>query len=209
MLLGPFTKANSQEIEMNVDRPGMDYRSFDLPWDDLKICQGACEREQKCQAWTYVKAGVQGQYPRCWLKHAVPAPSQSNCCASGVKGGVIFNESPEIFPKNCTALRDTYYKQCNEIKDYYAKMNCQKHGYSGCALDVVSCFTPFLPSHIFPDTACGKTGYTACATKIYDRYLECLKNCNENAIGGRLPQGLRQCGDSCLRQIKAEIGTCP
>lgn len=201
--------SGSNGMEVNTDRPGLDYRSFDMPWDDPDICREACERDTRCQAWTYVKPNLQGPYSRCWLKHSVPGPRQNSCCTSGVKGGQSFSTTPPAAtPKDCNDLRTAYYKKCDEIKGYYSQLNCKTHGYSGCALDVVSCFTPFLPVHVFTDEACGRQGFIACATKVYDRHLECLRDCNENAIAGKLPQGLRKCLDTCLEQIDWEIKNC-
>ena len=72
-------------MEFNIDRPGEDYRSFDLPRGIPNLCLEACEAEERCQAWTYVKPGVQGRNARCWLKHRVPNPRPADCCTSGVK----------------------------------------------------------------------------------------------------------------------------
>ena len=68
---------------IGIDRPGRDYRNF--PVSSSSECQHACNAEGKCQAWTYVKPGVQGASARCWLKHSVPEPVHNNCCTSGVK----------------------------------------------------------------------------------------------------------------------------
>jgi len=72
-------------MEANTDRPGLDYRSFDLPAADPKLCQDACAGEANCRAFTYVRPGVQGPGARCWLKSSVPNPVSNNCCVSGVK----------------------------------------------------------------------------------------------------------------------------
>ena len=72
-------------LEWNVDRPGADYRSFDLPTSSPGLCQSACMDEPQCMAFTYVNAGVQGPNARCWLKSAVPAPVPQTCCVSGMK----------------------------------------------------------------------------------------------------------------------------
>jgi uncharacterized caspase-like protein len=71
-------------MELNTDRPGLDYRSFDIGADP-RICRAQCEAEQPCLAWTYVAPGVQGTYARCWLKTAVPQVRASGCCISGIK----------------------------------------------------------------------------------------------------------------------------
>jgi Caspase domain/PAN domain len=89
--LGPFTVEASDHIvtqsstqENNVDRPGLDYRNFNLPSSDPQLCQQACLSEKICAAWTYVHEGVQGPSPRCWLKNQVPNPQPNSCCVSGV-----------------------------------------------------------------------------------------------------------------------------
>jgi hypothetical protein len=72
-------------MEVNIDRPGLDYRSFDLPSADPGLCKSACETETNCKAYTYVRPGFQGAKARCWLKSNVPNPVNAACCVSGVK----------------------------------------------------------------------------------------------------------------------------
>ena len=73
--------------EQNVDRPGRDYKNFDLTArsDNADTCKSACLADGKCKAWTFVKAGVQGPKPRCWLKTSAPPPIPNKCCVSGVR----------------------------------------------------------------------------------------------------------------------------
>jgi len=70
--------------EFNWDRPGFDYRNFDLQSERPVVCQWQCQKDSRCRAWTYVRPGIQGPNPRCWLKHRVPNPVRSNCCTSGI-----------------------------------------------------------------------------------------------------------------------------
>jgi hypothetical protein len=72
-------------LEMDTDRPGINYRSFDLDVPEPKRCQRTCQDDPKCNAWTYVKPGVQGPKARCWLKTGVPSAKPAQCCISGVK----------------------------------------------------------------------------------------------------------------------------
>jgi hypothetical protein len=72
-------------IEDRVDRPGADYRDFDLPRAEPALCRKACEDDGQCVAFTYVRPGVQSSAARCWLKEGVPEPEPNDCCASGVK----------------------------------------------------------------------------------------------------------------------------
>jgi len=69
----------------DTDRPGNNYRNFDLPQPDPNLCLEACQKDPRCKAFTYVKPGVQGPKARCWLKDAVSPEKPSGCCISGVK----------------------------------------------------------------------------------------------------------------------------
>jgi len=70
--------------EVDVDRMGEDYWSFDLSEAIAESCKRACGEDTACTAWTYVHPGLQGPQPRCWLKHSIPALTPSTCCVSGV-----------------------------------------------------------------------------------------------------------------------------
>ena len=72
-------------LEDGFNRPGADYHSFRLSSPDPMVCQDACNRDPKCQSFTYVRPGVQGPQAVCWLKSGVPAPIPHNCCISGLK----------------------------------------------------------------------------------------------------------------------------
>ena len=76
------------QFEHDIDRPGSDYRNFDLARADPRECERACAADGRCKAFSYVRPGVQGSRPRCWLKTQMAAPVASNCCVSGVKGGL-------------------------------------------------------------------------------------------------------------------------
>jgi len=77
--------ATGMEAESN--RPGSDYRSFNLGVPDPQICKRQCDSEGQCASWTYVKPGIQGTQARCWLKHSVPNRRNDGCCVSGVRAG--------------------------------------------------------------------------------------------------------------------------
>jgi hypothetical protein len=72
-------------LEWNVNRPGSDYRSFEMVTPSPETCQSTCMSEPQCAAFTYVNPGVQGPTARCWLKSAVPPPINDGCCVSGTK----------------------------------------------------------------------------------------------------------------------------
>jgi PAN domain-containing protein len=80
---------NRYTQEDGFDRPGADYETFEQTGDyqSHDLCRDACESQPRCRSYTYVKPGVEGAKARCRLKSAVPAPVESPCCISAVKGG--------------------------------------------------------------------------------------------------------------------------
>jgi hypothetical protein len=72
-------------LEPNTNRPGLDFRDFDLIQEVPELCRDACAADGMCVAYTYVKGGVQGPKARCWLKSVAPAPVPHDCCVSGVR----------------------------------------------------------------------------------------------------------------------------
>jgi len=84
--MSSLLKAQSGGFEYNIDRPGRDYRDFDLSRPDPSLCRDACAGDPQCKAYTYVKPGFQRSSSRCWLKSSVPDAIRSDCCVSGVKG---------------------------------------------------------------------------------------------------------------------------
>lgn len=70
----------------NTDLFGSDLREiiYDRPGMDWKSCKAACDDERQCRAWTYVVPG-RTEHGECFLKEAVPEPSESECCVSGIK----------------------------------------------------------------------------------------------------------------------------
>lgn len=70
----PFGLPQPGELtsEEGVDRPGLDFASFDLAAPQPTACAQACAQKLQCRAYTYVPPGVQGPAARCWLKWAVP-----------------------------------------------------------------------------------------------------------------------------------------
>jgi hypothetical protein len=75
----------SYQMEDKTDRPGGDYRDFELPNADPKACAAACARDKDCKAWTYGKPGAGGEKAHCWLKNEVPDPVANDECISGIK----------------------------------------------------------------------------------------------------------------------------
>lgn len=78
-------REGKSKMEFNTDRPGGDFRSFDLREPCPEICREACYQDNSCVAYTYVKPGVKGPRARCFLKSRAPRPVSNPCCVSGIK----------------------------------------------------------------------------------------------------------------------------
>jgi PAN domain-containing protein len=73
------------QVEYSIDRFGADYRYFDVASDPAgAACKAACEGENKCRAWSYVRPGYVGPSARCYLKDKITRPRHRPCCISGV-----------------------------------------------------------------------------------------------------------------------------
>jgi hypothetical protein len=71
--------------EFSIDRVGGDYRSFDVAADPSGAsCAKACQGDNKCRAFTYVRAGYGSASARCFLKDRITRPRRKPCCISGV-----------------------------------------------------------------------------------------------------------------------------
>lgn len=84
-MTGAVPEVRAQE---GYDRPGGDYLNFAVRGGDPAACAARCERESRCRAWSF-------SYPSnwagaiCWLKSAVTAPVENDCCTSGVRGAAV------------------------------------------------------------------------------------------------------------------------
>lgn len=71
--------------EYSIERPGGDYRSFDIASDATgAACAKACQAEARCRAFTYVRPGYSSASARCYLKDRITRPRRKPCCISGV-----------------------------------------------------------------------------------------------------------------------------
>lgn len=98
-------------MELNTNRPGSDYKNFDLSSADPQLCQQECYNDAQCKAYTYVKPGYQGANARCWLKNAVPNPQTDDCCISGVK-------KPSILPIIPISMEQNTNRPGSDYKNY-------------------------------------------------------------------------------------------
>jgi hypothetical protein len=76
---------HSGTTEFAIDRPGGDYRNFELTSDpSAGTCKSACDADAHCRAWTYVRPGYSSTAARCFLKERILPPRHRPCCISGV-----------------------------------------------------------------------------------------------------------------------------
>jgi hypothetical protein len=61
--------------------PGKDYAHFPAP--SAFVCRTTCGGESRCQAYTWVRPGIQGPSGVCWLKYSLPNIVKDPCCDSG------------------------------------------------------------------------------------------------------------------------------
>ena len=82
---GGLIEQRAGPIETAIDRTGGDYRHFDIPANpQVDACKQACEDENRCRAWTYVRPGYLAAAARCYLKDKITRPRRKPCCMSGV-----------------------------------------------------------------------------------------------------------------------------
>src|SRR5438876_830195 len=71
-------------VEPAADRPGADFRDYEMADGDASKCALDCAGEPRCRAYTFVKP-ANGKPGRCRLKDRAPARVPGDCCISGVK----------------------------------------------------------------------------------------------------------------------------
>jgi hypothetical protein len=99
----------SADMEPDTNRPGMDYKDFDLSSPDPNLCRSACLSESGCLAYTYVKPGIQGASAHCWLKTGVPPAVPDACCISGVKPVTVTPKPQAPTIKSVNHSLDIFY----------------------------------------------------------------------------------------------------
>jgi hypothetical protein len=72
--------ATMGQLELNVNRQGMDFDAFGRVTENAETCAELCRADRNCKAMTYVIS-----LRTCWLKYAVPSPSRGPDFVSAVK----------------------------------------------------------------------------------------------------------------------------
>ncbi|UCF66178.1 MAG: PASTA domain-containing protein, partial [Acidobacteriota bacterium] len=107
---------------------------------------------------------------------------------------------------DCSALREQFQKRTDDQTNEAKRLNCEKNGYSGCALDVAAPFFPWWPARVFSDEACAQPGYAGCMSGAFSGYLGCLDGCNSGWRNAG--QDLRTCHQKCNKQIEQSAASC-
>jgi hypothetical protein len=81
--------ARPAAAQEGFDRPGADYQRRLLLSADPKDCAQRCERDRRCQAWSFSWPTASGERAMCALKTSVPAPAESAGHVSGVRGASV------------------------------------------------------------------------------------------------------------------------
>lgn len=140
--LATVNNQDNVNVERNTDRPGNDYKDFDLPEANYEICRNACARDSYCRAYTYAHPGVYGRSnAHCWLKNPLPAANGSTCCISGVKADCpadIFSgewysgEWNNIdFTQSCDNVSGTYVRGSGTISGKVSGNRLNARWYNG------------------------------------------------------------------------------
>ena len=82
-VIDEVSKKATDNFELDINRYGRDYRSFEA--EDPNICFTTCEDETECLAWTFVKPRNEEEIGECQLKEVVANPSLNGNTISGVK----------------------------------------------------------------------------------------------------------------------------
>jgi len=80
----PPRDANRQ-ILAGISLYGQDFRNFEPPQAEAKLCQEACREDKQCLAWTFDRPAGNFKNGRCWLKNRIPVQVAHPCCTSGIE----------------------------------------------------------------------------------------------------------------------------
>ena len=69
--------------EPNTNRPGKDYKNFDLEAPKPKLCMAACEKDPKCRAYTMSSPVCRVKRPAAGLSQPCPSQKRINAVFQG------------------------------------------------------------------------------------------------------------------------------
>ena len=80
-------------LNPGMNLPGQDYKNVSVKGGSDE-CERACGSDSNCQAFTWVKPGVQGSDAVCWLKSDVGGLTEDPNCVTGVRNGIFIKKEP-------------------------------------------------------------------------------------------------------------------
>ena len=77
----PAPAADGKYMEgVNLDGSDYDYAYIET----VDACHDSCKEQEKCAAFTWIKAGAAEDRAICYYKYEVPSKINDDCCISGV-----------------------------------------------------------------------------------------------------------------------------
>lgn len=133
LCLGGVVVATPALAEMVVEKNkillGEDYSVFSLKKGERALCRQACEKDGRCQAWTFVKPGARG-IGECRLKRALAPGFKNGCCVSGYKKYDFRNYGDDRGRKRKVERCDEWAKKAVVLNERNIENRC---GYRGRA----------------------------------------------------------------------------
>jgi hypothetical protein len=86
LALAVVALTGAAQAQTGFDRRGADYTSFTIRNGDPEQCAARCERDSRCQAWSFSYPRTFSTSSTCWLKNKVTPRNEDACCVSGVRG---------------------------------------------------------------------------------------------------------------------------
>ena len=105
--------------EVNIIRLGGDYDQFSARSE--KTCDEKCQRDPRCQSWSYIKPRRSRAFGQCRLKHLIAPAFENRCCVSGTKQKVV---NAELEEERCARF-------ATQAVDQNDSNRAQRCGYSG------------------------------------------------------------------------------
>ncbi len=92
------TASHAADTEPGMDRPGGDFKTFELTAPLPGKCQVACDAEPQCRAWTFAWPGKRAGRAHCSLKSEAPSKTPDSCCISGLRSAPVQTAEPQPAP---------------------------------------------------------------------------------------------------------------
>ncbi|WP_300529584.1 PAN domain-containing protein [Maricaulis sp.] len=93
-------------------RRGAIYDRVDMDAGTVQACSALCDRDDRCAAWSYARAGLMGPYPQCALLSApttpIAQPGHTTGLSTALADRVASAAQRPLSERELVALRATY-----------------------------------------------------------------------------------------------------